>query len=577
MKFKLLFFTGLISLWIIPATGQLRSSTAKENIPAGIPPEHSWWNLLQYTIDVAPDYSRKYISGNNNITFSVISPGRIMRIDLQEPLKITAVTWKKQHLTFEKKDKNTYLVTFPQELTTGDKHTIAIAYEGHPQEAIKPPFSSGWIWAKDEKGRAWMSIACEGAGASIWLPCKEVLYDEPDLGVSLTITVPDTLVAVGNGRLQKKTRAGKGTTAYTWTVINPINNYNIIPCIGKYTSWHRQYEGLKGPLDCDYWVLDYNLKKARSHFLQADTMLRAFEYWLGPYPFYEDGYKLVEAPMPGMEHQSAVAYGNGFRNGYEGTDRISGTGWGLKWDFILVHESGHEWFGNSITSNGMGESWIHEGFTKYLETLYTDFVFGTAAGNEYAIGTWKRIKNDQPIIGTNTSDKYYKGSAMLHTIRQIIGDVAFREWLQRLNKDLYHQTVSTNQILTLLNQGSGKDFSKVFTQYLTTTQIPTLEYAITGNQFSYRWTNCIPGFNMPVKISFEDHALLLITPTTEWQQMSLPENRRHPSIDNNFYVRTQQIQRLHYATSHHDTATTRAGRNGAASRGIQPDHRCTAG
>jgi len=368
------------------------------------------------------------------------------------------------------------------------------------------------------------------------------LYDEPDQGVSLTATVPDTLVVVGNGRQQKKIRTGKGTTAYTWTVINPINNYNIVPCIGKYTSWHRQYNGLKGPLDCDYWVLDYNLKKAQSHFLQADTMLRAFEYWLGPYPFYEDSYKLVEAPMPGMEHQSAVAYGNGFRNGYEGTDRISGTGWGLKWDFILVHESGHEWFGNSITSNGMGESWIHEGFTKYLETLYTDFVFGTAAGNEYAIGTWKRIKNDEPIIGTNTSDKYYKGSAMLHTIRQIIGDAAFREWLQRLNKDLYHQTVSTNQVLTLLHQSSGKDFSKVFTQYLTTTHVPTLEYAITGNQFSYRWTNCIPGFNMPVKISFEDHVLLSITPTTEWQQMLLPENRKHPSIDHNFYAHIHEIQ-----------------------------------
>ena len=542
MRIKYLLLTALISLCNIRVNSQAISNGSKENIPVDVPQEYRWWNLLKYTINVTPDYVKKYISGSNSISFEVVNAGKVMQINLQEPMRITAITWRKNRLPFKKKRKDTYLITFPQELTPGDKQTITVAFEGRPQEAIRPPFGSGWIWTKDEKGRPWMSVACEGAGASIWLPCKEALYDEPDNGASISITVPDTLVAIANGRLQKKTVGKKGMITFTWTVINPINNYNIIPSIGKYVGWHRQYNGLKGPLDCDFWVLDYNRKKAGSHFLQADTMLHAFEYWLGPYPFYEDSYKLVEAPFPGMEHQSAVAYGNGFQNGYEGTDRISGTGWGLKWDFILIHESGHEWFGNSITAGKSGESWIHEGFTKYLETLYTDFVFGNTAGNEYAIGTWKRIKNDEPIIGTNTSDKYYKGSAMLHTIRQIVGDAVFRGWLQFLNKEFYHQTVSTDQVLALLNQYSGKNFSKVFAQYLTTTQVPTLEYSFHENELHYRWTNCIQEFDMPLKISFEDRISLLITPTTGWQQMPLPEKGiRNLSVDKNYYVRIKQL------------------------------------
>lgn len=541
-KIKCMLFTTFFLLCAMVAGSQTMPAVGKEAIPADVSLEYSWWNLLKYTIDITPNYGRKYISGHNNISFGVINAGKVMRISLQEPMKITAVTWKEKHLPFEKKGKDAYLITFPEELRAGEKQTISVAFEGHPQEAVKPPFGSGWIWTKDREGRPWMSIACEGAGASIWLPCKEVLYDEPDNGATMSITIPDTLVAVANGRLQKKIAGKKGTVTYTWTVINPINNYNIIPSIGKYVGWHRTYNGLKGPLDCDFWVLDYNRKKAESHFMQADTMLHAFEYWLGAYPFYEDSYKLVEAPMPGMEHQSAVAYGNGFRNGYEGTDRISGTGWGLKWDFILVHESGHEWFGNSITAGNPGESWIHEGFTKYLETLYTDFVFGKAAGNEYAIGTWKRIKNEEPIIGTNTSDKYYKGSAMLHTIRQIVGDTVFRGWLQVLNKELYHQTVSTDQVLKLLNQYCGKDFSKVFKQYLTTTQIPTLEYSFHGHALSYRWTNCVQGFDMPLKISIDNRTSLSITPTAEWQRIPLTDSGAlHLSADKNYYIRTKQL------------------------------------
>ncbi|HVG40438.1 MAG TPA: M1 family metallopeptidase [Chitinophagaceae bacterium] len=515
-------------------------SVNKEHIPANTPKEKSWWNLLHYTISVIPDYNKKFISGANEVTFAALRGGKVLQIDLQQPMSITKVTWKNVSLPCTR-EKDTYRIFLPRIIKKGEVVTIIIQFEGEPQPSINPPFDNGWIWAKDEKGRPWMSIACEGSGASIWLPCKDVLYDEPDRGVSFRITVPDTMTAVANGRLEKKIVNNNGTTTYSWKVVNPINNYNIVPYIGNYVNWHLAYKGSKGKLDCDFWVLDYNLEKGKRHLKQTDTMLRAFEYWLGPYPFYEDGYKLVEAPMPGMEHQSAVAYGNGFQNGYRGKDIISGTGWGLKWDFILVHESGHEWFGNSITSSNYEDTWIHEGFTKYLETLYTDFVFGRAAGNEYALGTWKRIKNDQPILGTGTSDKYYKSGAMLHTIRQIIGDSVFRGCLKGLNQIFYHRTVTTDQILSFINQYTKRDFSKVFAQYLQTTQVPVFEYNFQRSELHFRWTNCVEGFAMPLNISINDKTFRLIYPTTKWQSLPVSNDSENTLvIDKNVYVQTKQ-------------------------------------
>jgi aminopeptidase N len=540
MKIQQLNLSTLALLFSIFVHGQTHSISGlpnKENIPVNIRQEHRWWNLLHYNIAITPDYKRKYIRGTNSITFSAQQTGKTMEIDLQEPMRITRITWENKNLVVKKSEKNTYHITFPSAIKAGEIETFVINFEGEPKEAVKPPFDSGWIWAKDEKGRPWISVACEGSGASIWLPCKEVLYDEPDNGVSFSITIPDTLTAIANGRLKNKSNSKKGTVTYTWTVVSPINNYNIIPSIGKYVNWHNDYTGIKGKLDCDFWVLDYNLDKGKKHLKQTDTMLLAFEYWLGPYPFYEDSYKLVEAPMPGMEHQSAVAYGNGFQNGYRGKDFISGSGWGLKWDFMLIHESGHEWFGNSITCSGDGDSWIHEGFTKYLETLYTSYVFGPEAGNDYAIGTWKRIKNDEPILGTNTSDKYYKGSAMLHMIRQIIGDTMFRKVLTGLNSKFYHQTVSTSQVLELINSCTKKNFTYMFDQYLKTIQVPCLDYSLQGNVFRYRWSNCIENFAMPIRISLDGENYQFIFPTTQWQDLNAQVNDpKSFRIDRNFYI-----------------------------------------
>ncbi len=530
-------FLLLISYWCNAQVSPHAVIAGKENMPPTIAAERSWWNLLKYTIELIPDYNHQTISGTNQLQFTALENGTVLQIDLQDPMQIDRVVWENRTLEVRKDKQQRYLVFFPTTIQKGSVQTITIHFQGRPRAALKPPFDNGWIWTKDVQGRPWMSIACEGSGPSVWLPCKDVMYDEPDNGVVFSITVPDTLTAVANGRLQSVSAAEKGKKTFTWQVVNPINGYNIIPYIGRYVNWGTKYKGLKGNLDTQFWVLDYNLAKGKQHFQQADTLLRAFEYWLGPYPFYEDSYKLVEAPMPGMEHQSAIAYGNGFQNGYQGKDFISNSGWGLKWDFMLVHESGHEWFGNSITASYNGESWIHEGFTKYLEALYTDYVFGTEAGNDYAIGTWKRIKNDAPVLSGSTSDYYYKGGAMLHMIRQIVGDTVFRKILRELNKRFYHQTVSTQQILALFNQYAQHSLTKIFEQYLQTAGVPVFEYAIGNNDIKYRWKNCVEGFNMPVKVWIGKNQSRFITPGSQWQTINIrPRKNADFHVDRNFYI-----------------------------------------
>jgi aminopeptidase N len=504
-------------------TPEKSSYTHADSLRGSVGPERAWWNLLKYDLSITPDYTAKSLKGENGITFQATADGQTLQIDLQEPMKLLSATWGKKPLVFTR-EGNVFHLQFPKMVKAGSVETVLIRFEGIPKVAVRPPWGGGWIWTKDEQGRPWMSVACEGLGASVWFPCKDHLSDEPDSGVVMHITVPDSLTGIGNGRLRSTKANGNGTTTYTWAVVNPINSYDIIPYIGKYVNWSEEYQGEKGKLDCNFWVLESNLEKAKPQFRQVDTMLRAFEYWMGPYPWYEDGYKLVEAPHLGMEHQSNVGYGNHFANGYLGRD-LSGTGWGLRWDFIIVHESGHEWFGNNITDKDAADMWVHEGFTNYTETLYTDYLYGTEAGNDYVIGTRKNVTNDKPVIGVygvnkeGSGDMYYKGGNMLHMIRQIVGDSAFRGMLRGLQKTFYHQTVTTQQIEEYMSQYAHKDLSKIFDQYLRTVKIPVLSYQSSGDVISYRWSNCVPGFNMPVRVFVGGLPEQWITPTTEWQTM----------------------------------------------------------
>lgn len=524
--------------------------TRQDSLRGSNGPGRDWWDVLKYDIQITPDYLSQAISGKTTIEYKIVKERSTdyMQIDLQQPLTVDTIYYNnKLYINYPAmpyyNEGNVWHIPLPKS-TINSTHKITIVYHGKPVVAKRPPWDGGWIFVKDAMGRPWMSVACQGLGASAWFPCKDFQGDEPDLGATLTITLPDSLTAVANGRLKNKIQNG-GTQSWIWEVKNPINNYNIIPYIGKYVNWTETYDGEKGQLDCSYWVLDYNLEKAKEQFKQAALTLKAFEHWFGPYPFYEDGFKLVEAPHLGMEHQSAVAYGNGFQNGYRGRD-LSGSGWGLKWDFIIVHEVGHEWFGNNITTKDIADMWVHEGFTNYSETLFTEYYYGKEAGSDYCIGTRRLIQNDKPIVGPygvnkeGSGDMYYKGGNMIHTIRQLIhDDEKFRQILRGLNKDFYHMTITGNDVENYISKQSGIDLSKVFDQYLRTTMIPVLEYKISASSLSFRWNNCVPGFDMRVKIT--DGSWL--DPTANWKEIPMKASlQKGIEADRNFYISVKKLE-----------------------------------
>ncbi|HEY2722526.1 MAG TPA: M1 family metallopeptidase [Chitinophagaceae bacterium] len=525
--------------------------THQDTLRGTIGPERSWWDVQHYDVRVTPNYDAKSITGKTTIEYKIVADkySDYMQIDLQRPLMIDTLYYDgRLYINYPKKpyynEGNVWHVPLPK-AARNSIHSISIVYHGNPRIAVNPPWDGGWIFTKDAMGRPWMTVACQGLGASVWYPCKDHQSDEPDNGATLSITVPDSLIAVGNGRLKEKKSNGDATTTWTWEVKAPINNYDIVPYIGKYVTWHEDYMGEKGKLDCDYWVLDYDLEKAKKQFKQVDTMLKCFEYWMGPYPFYEDGYKLVEAPHLGMEHQSAVAYGNKFMNGYLGRD-LSGSGWGLNWDYIIIHESGHEWFANNITTNDIADMWVHEGITDYSETLFVECQYGKDAADAYTQGLRRTIRNDRPIIGMygvnkeGSGDMYNKGNNIMHMVRQIINnDSLFRSILRGLNETYYHKTVDSKDIENYVSKKSGKDLSKFFDQYLRTINIPVLQYKINGDKLSYRWTNCIDGFNMPVKVVASNEWL---KPTTDWKETkATADMKKDFSTDKNFYITVRKM------------------------------------
>ncbi len=533
MKYLILFaFVSIFCATTVVAQNQ-RSLTKVDTLRGTITPERAWWDITRYDLEIQPDYTTKTLKGSNTISYTVVqnNAGRKMQIDLKEPLQINEVTDQQGKKYSFNKSGSVWLIDMPNQ-QKGSKGKITIRYSGKPHEAIRAPWDGGWTFTKDSLGRPWMTVTCQGgAGASIWYPCKDHQSDEPNNGASLTMRVPDTLMAVGNGRLKKTTPHGDGTTSYRWEVTNPINNYNIIPYIGKYVNFKEEYQGEKGKLDLNYWVLDYNEQKAKNYLpKEVHNTMKSFEYWFGPYPFYEDGYQLIDVPHTGMEHQSAVAYGNWYQPGYRKRDG-SGTGWGLKWDFIVIHESGHEWFGNNITSNDLADMWVHEGFTNYSETLFIDYIFGEQAANEYNVGIRNGIRNDKPIIpqtyGVNaqgSGDMYPKGGNLLHAIKHSLNNnEKFRQILRGLNKDFYHQTVNSTQVENYISKKAGFDYSKVFDQYLRNTAIPKFEFQVNGNAVRYRYTNCIPGFNLPIVLKSNETVLKLL-PTDEWKTTTLPAN-----------------------------------------------------
>jgi aminopeptidase N len=528
---------------IAPLGAQDKPISRQETLRGTITPERAWWDVQHYELWVQFMPDTKTIRGSNTITFKTLKAGSRMQIDLQQPLNITKITHDGTDLKFER-EGNVYWVTFDKEIPAGIEDKVSIYYEGRPTESKNPPWSGGVTWGRDDLGNWFITTTCEGIGASIWWPNKDIGYDEPDHGMDIAITVPEVLVDVSNGRLVKVDHDESAKTkTYHWKVLTPINNYGVNANIGNYVNWSETYDGLGGKLDINYWVLPQQKESAMRQFKEVPRMLKAFEHWFGKYPFYDDGYKLITVSYAGMEHQSSVTYGNYFRNGYRGRD-VSFTGIGYKFDFIIVHESGHEWFGNNISMKDAADMWIHEGFTNYAENLFVEYYWGKQAGSDYVIGSRKNIQNDTPIIGTyganreGSGDMYYKGGNMLHTIRQIVNDDdKWRSILTGLNSDFWHQTVTTKQVEGYISQKAGIDLSKVFDQYLRTTKIPVFEYRIDGDKLIYKWSNVVPGFAMPLRVSI-DGKLTDLKPTDADKTFKASGPIQTVEVDRNFYVQS---------------------------------------
>ena len=522
-------------------TAQDRTFTRADSVRGSITPERAWWDVTFYDLHVRLDPSDSTISGWNGITYRVTGKPREMQIDLQEPLDVDSVIQEGRRLEV-RREGNAFFVRTRSRQRVGDTATLIVYYGGRPRVAENPPWDGGLIWARGPEGEPWISVACQGLGASVWWPVKDTQADEPD-SQRVALTVPDSLQAVANGRLRGVERGADGMTTWEWFVSAPINTYVVSAYVGRYAQMNQTFEGERGPLTVTLWPLAANLERARAHFAQVQPVLRCFERWFGPFPWYRDGYQLIEAPHLGMEHQSAVAYGNGYVNGYQGKD-ASGTGWGLTWDFIIVHETAHEWFGNNITTADIADMWVHESFANYAESLYTECLYGEAAGAEYAIGTRALVGNDRPIVGPygvnarGSGDMYPKGGNMLHTIRHLIGDDG--RWmgiLRGLNTEFRHRIVTGTQVRKYIAARAGLPLEKVFEQYLTATAIPVFEYRLDGNRLSYRWADVVPGFDMPVRVRVAPDSAVRLAPTTSWQTAALP--LRYPedfAVDENFYV-----------------------------------------
>jgi aminopeptidase N len=490
-------------------------------------------DLLFYHLDIRVDPERKYLSGKNTIRFKMLRDGTRIQLDLHEALQIEKILLGKTELKFER-DSGAAFVDFPETLRAGETYSIDFYYSGHPMETGR---FGGIAFRKDPAGRTWINTACEGIGASIWWPNKDQWRDEVE-SMEISVAIPNDLVDVSNGKFLGKTDLGDGYTRWDWLVQYPINNYDVSLNIGKY----EHFADRLGDLPLDFYALPEDLEKARKQFVQAKGMIEAFQHYFGEYPFQKDGYKLIEAPYSGMEHQSAVTYGNHFANGYLERD-WTGVGISLRFDFIIIHESAHEWFGNSITAADVSDMWIHEGWATYLEGLYVEYMFGLDDAVKYLNGYKPKIRNRQPIIterGVNRSpsqDQYFKGALFLNTLRSVVNDD--RRWWELLHDFYQHfkyQTILTEDVVRYFNEWLKVDLTPIFNQYLRHTDLPSLElnFDEARGTVAYRWKADEPSFAMPVRVGTKEH-WQIIQPTAEWKSMQTTIKKAEFNVATDLY------------------------------------------
>ncbi|TDR25520.1 M1 family metallopeptidase [Flavobacterium cheniae] len=516
--------------------------TRRDSLQGGLRIERTSYDVKRYDLNITINPEQKSIKGFNEITFDVVIPTQKIQLDLFENMKVDSIVWNAKKLNY-KRDNDAVFIDFPEKLASRSNHKLKFYYSGNPRIAKNAPWDGGFVFSKDKAGKDFIAVAVQGTGASLWYPVKDSQTDEPDNGASIKVAVPNGLMNVSNGRFLGSQDLKNGYTRWDWEVKNPINNYTITVNIADYVHIQDKMPDL----DLDYYVLRENEAKAREHFMEVKPMMECFQSKFGRYPFWEDGYKLVETPYLGMEHQSAVAYGNKYKKGYMGFD-LSGTGVGMFFDYITIHETGHEWFGNSITSMDIADMWIHEGFTTYSETVFIECIKGYDDAMKYINGQAKNVRNDKPIIGQygvnneGSGDMYYKGSLLLNTLRHIIGDD--EKWWKMVydySETFKKKIITSDTVIDYFNKASGTDLTPVFRQYLYTNQLPIFIYKIKGDYLYYSWDNVNEDFNMPIDIGFEDKKIRL-KPTLKEQKIKLKKlsKKSFQIYDNQFYVKIKE-------------------------------------
>jgi aminopeptidase N len=505
-------YTVSLLLMLIASNCKAQSFTSADTLRGSIGEHRAWWNVIHYDIAIDVNSKSQNLRGTTKIKFvttqAITDANKLkMQIDLDSRLEMSKIYLEHDasNLLNSKmiSDRANFVSGFRKLL---DTNILVIEYSGKPLVAKNAPWDGGLTWDTDKEGRPWISVSCQGLGASVWYPCKDHQSDEPELGATMRITCPKEVMAVSNGRLLDNTTEDSTRTC-VWQVVNPINNYNISFYIGAYKSISAKYKGVKGELDYTFWYLDYNEKKAKKLHSEIPAVLQSFEYWFGAFPWYADGYQLVEAPYLGMEHQSAIAYGNKYKRGYSGMD-MTFTGIGLKFDYILVHESGHEWFGNNITAADIADMWLQEGFTTHSEALYVESTQGKEKGEKYIRAQRKLIQNEAPIIGIHgvnsqpSEDQYYKGSQVLLMIRTAINnDTVYRDLLHHIQKTFALKPCTSAQVEKEISKFTGINFQPMFDQFLYTNEIPKLDIKREGKDLVFTLSDCNDGFEILYNIN----------------------------------------------------------------------------
>lgn len=533
----------IVSLLIIVFTIQSLSAqetfTRKDSLQGGLQPERTCFNVLHYELNIKVNPDEKSIKGYNEIRFDILENTTRIQLDLFQNMLVDSIMYNTKKLKY-KREFNAVFIDFDSMLQPKDAPTtITFYYSGKPIIAKNAPWDGGFVYEKDGQGQPWIGVACQGTGASLWYPVKDSQSDEPDFGATLKVSVPNGLMNVSNGRFLGSENLKNGYTRWDWEVKNPINTYAMTLNIADYVHIHEKYKAV----DLDYYVLRENEGKAKTHFKDVVPMMDCFQSKFGPYPFINDGYKLIETPYLGMEHQSAVAYGNQYQKGYLGSD-LSGTGIGLRFDYIIIHESGHEWFGNSITSKDIADMWLHEGFTTYTECVFVECLYGYEKGQQYINGLKSRIANEEPIIGfygvnkEGSSDMYSKGALLLNTIRHIIQDES--KWASILLKyaETYrHKIIDTETTINFFNTETGLNLTPIFNQYLKYPSIPLLEFKQINGKLFYKWKVDVPDFNMPIDINVSSKKIR-IYPVSNWTiaKFKVKSIKEIEVYDNDFYI-----------------------------------------